>query len=195
MQDDYPTITSLADEWEFRVDPNDIGLAEGWFRAPEIVSGSKGRDGWSMIHVPAMWQTAGYPDYNGWAWYRLSFPWTGTAGLHTILRFHGVSYWANAWLNGEPLGVHEGHFAPFEFYVTNVVRDRNTLVVRCGCPLEAWQETVKFCGGQEKRTTLGALQDWDCIPYPTRINPSGIWREVTLETRGPVSSARPAWRP
>jgi beta-mannosidase len=186
VQHEQPTSMSLAGEWEFRLDPNDVGRAEGWFQPSEAASSPDEPGGWPMIRVPAMWQVAGYPDYNGWAWYRLNFPWAGRAGQHAVLRFRGVSYWASVWLNGEPLGMHEGHFAPFEFDVTTVLRDRNTLVVRCGCPLEAWQETVQFCGGTEKRTTLGALQDWDCIPYPTRTNPSGIWRDVTLETLGPV---------
>jgi beta-mannosidase len=179
-------MVSLNGTWDFRLDPDDVGQDEGWFQPG--VAGD-----WATIQVPAMWQVAGYSGYNGWAWYRLRFQGRGkeeelplVSPLRSLLRFHGVSYWAKVWLNGQYLGAHEGHFAPFEFDVTDVLRDENTLVVRCGCPLEEWQKTVQFCEGKDKRTTLGALQDWDCIPYPTRTNPSGIWRDVMLETTGPA---------
>jgi beta-mannosidase len=179
-------MLSLNGTWELRLDPDDVGQAEGWYQ-PDA-----GGD-WATIQVPAMWQVAGYPHYNGWAWYRCRFQGRGEANdpslttpLRSLLRFHGVSYWAKVWLNGQDIGSHEGHFAPFEFDVTDILRDQNTLVVRCGCPLEEWQKTVKFCTGKDKRTTLGALQDWDCIPYPTRTNPSGIWGDVSLEATGPA---------
>ncbi len=180
------TSTLLNGIWEFRLDPDNIGRAQGWHE-PEAPGD------WAAIEVPAMWQVAGHPDYNGWAWYRLRFRADSAYGeapssflARRLLRFRGVSYWAEAWLNGDLLGAHEGHFTPFEFDVSEVVQDWNTLVVRCGCPLEEWQKTVAFCNGTNKRTTLGALQDWDCIPYPTRTNPSGIWRDVTLDTTGPA---------
>lgn len=180
------TSTPLNGTWEFRLDPDDVGRAQGWHE-PEAPGD------WATIEVPAMWQVAGHPDYNGWAWYRLRFRAGGRSGevpsispLRRLLRFRDVSYWAEAWLNGAFLRSHDRYFAPFEFDVTEVLQGWNTLVVRCGSPLEEWQKTVRFFNGKDKRTTLGALQDWDCIPYPTQTNPSGIWRDVTLDTTGPA---------
>ena len=186
LAQDQADVLLLNGSWEFRLDPDDAGEREGWQRL-----GAGGE--WVTIPVPAMWQVAGYPDYNGWAWYRRRFaapdkpaPDRGSFVQRMFLRFDGVSYWATVWLNGQYLGTHEGHFAPFAFDVTGKLLAENTLVVRCGCPLEEWQHALETCGGRGKRTTLGALQDWDCIPYPARTNPSGIWRDVVLEITGPA---------
>ena len=177
-------VRSLGGTWRFRTDPDDQGRDEHFYGATATDRG------WKTIRVPAHWQTQrGWEDYNGWAWYRrpFAFQQRSVPESHRVwLCFHGVSYWADVWLNGEHVGAHEGHFGAFEIDVTDHLRARNVLVVRCGCPLEPWQTQTERCGGKDKRTTLGALQDWDCLPYPCRTNPSGIWRDVELRLSGPV---------
>ena len=65
-------------------------------------------------------------------WYRTDFdlPW-GFAEKRLQLRFDSVNYLAEAWLNGQPLGLHEGGHLPFAFDISPYVRpERNRLVLR-----------------------------------------------------------------
>jgi beta-galactosidase/beta-glucuronidase len=42
-------------------------------------------------------------------------------GKRVFLRFEAVDWAAMVWVNGRPVGQHEGGYTPFEFDVTNVV--------------------------------------------------------------------------
>ena len=98
------------------------------------------------------------------------------------LRFHGVDYFADVWLNGRHLGRHEGYFAPFSFEVTDLLRSDNELLVRVAAPKEApgdWPD--------RKRLIKGIFQHHDCRPGawdPERgqdQGTGGIWNRVELE--------------
>ena len=54
----------LTEDWRFAPDPGDIGLAEGWHR-PEFDD-----SGWAVIDAGKRWEDQGYPDVDGYAWYR-----------------------------------------------------------------------------------------------------------------------------
>jgi len=115
----------LSGFWDFRFDLDDEGESGGW---------SEGFSGHRPIAVPASWndQFEGWRDHLGPAWYQIRFdlPW-GWQGRRLRLRFGSVNYLAEAWLNGTPLGRHEGGHLPFEFDVTPHVRpESNVLVVR-----------------------------------------------------------------
>lgn len=84
------------------------------------------------------WETLILPDYRGpigkWnAYYRRSFTCQTKReyGKRHYLKFMGVDYVANVYLNGRYIGSHEGFFAPFEFDVTDYLYygEKNTLVV------------------------------------------------------------------
>ena len=106
---------SLAGSWRFRTDPDRLGdltptdlvqsaKDEGAFYLPTYDDSD-----WQTIPVPGNWQQFGYEEYNGVAWYRTRFappelPNDGVARL----RFSGVDYYADVWLNGFYLGSHEG---------------------------------------------------------------------------------------
>jgi beta-glucuronidase len=127
----YPRMSAfrqrldLSGFWDFRFDPEDEGEPSGW---------SEGLIGHRPIAVPASWndQFEGWRDYLGRAWYQTRFdlPW-GWLGRRIRLRFGSVNYLTEAWLNGVPLGRHEGGHLPFEFDATPQVRpEDNLLVVR-----------------------------------------------------------------
>ena len=179
---------SLAGSWRFRTDPDRLGdLAPA-----DLVASANDEcafhllsyddSDWQTIPVPGNWQQFGYEEYNGVAWYRTHFarpdyPANGVARL----RFAGVDYNADVWLNGLYLGSHEGYFAPFTFDCTRWLRDDNLLVVRVDSPNDV---RVKHAREHEEKTLIkGALQDWDASNLD--LNPGGIWSDVTLLLSGP----------
>ncbi len=68
--------------------------------------------------------------YEGIVWYQRHFTATKTKDCRQFLYFAGVSYQAAAWLNGKEIGRHEGGFTPFQFEITDQLKDdTNDLVV------------------------------------------------------------------
>lgn len=93
-------------------------------------------------------------------------------GKTVLLRFEGVFYSCNVFLNEKYLGEHRGYFAPFEFDITDIVDfdDENLLVMAVSCP----EEKVVY----QKKMITGVFSRWDC--KPPHIQPGGIWQEVNL---------------
>ncbi|MDX6504387.1 MAG: beta-glucuronidase [Gaiellaceae bacterium] len=114
----------LSGLWGIRFDPDGVGHGEGW---------SAGVPDPTPIAVPGSWndQLPGVRDELGPAWYELRFaaPPAGERELAWALRFGSVNYLGEVWLNGDPLGSHEGGHLPFAFPVA-ALREENVLVVR-----------------------------------------------------------------
>jgi len=118
-------FVDLSGFWDFRFDPDDKGVGENW---------TKGLINGCPIAVPASWndQFADDRDFLGPAWYQLTF----TIPLEwdkfkIMIRFGSVNYLSDVWLNGEPVGHHEGGHLPFEYDISNkIVSGDNVLVVR-----------------------------------------------------------------
>jgi len=111
--------TDLRGVWRFWPDPEDVGIGQGY------------QDGLpdeaALTLVPSCWNTkAGLRDYRGAAWYEKKF--YGKPGAGVLLRFDGVCYYSQVWLNGQELGTHSGGFSPFWFVVE--LQGENRLVVR-----------------------------------------------------------------
>jgi beta-glucuronidase len=144
------TQISLAGYWQFRTDPKDEGRAHGWHRtvpAPE-----------TSLWVPGTWNThPRYWPYIGAAWFQRTFEIPRSGNL--LIRFGGVFYRAEVWLDGHRLGDHEGGYSPFEF-VTKAAAGKHLLVVRVDNRLTA--------------TTL-PKKDVDWFPY------GGMHRPAYLE--------------
>jgi beta-glucuronidase len=121
----YRQTIELSDFWDFRFDPQNVGLEENW---------QNGFVNARPIAVPSSWndQFEDGRDYLGSAWYQTDFdlPW-GWDEKRIMLRFGSVNYLADVWLNGQSLGSHEGGHLPFEFDVTSFVKESdNQLIVR-----------------------------------------------------------------
>ena len=68
--------------------------------------------------------------YQGLVWYQRRFDAAPQPGMRYFVRFGAANYAAEAWLNGQRLGRHEGGFTPFAFEVTGLLRGSgNRLVV------------------------------------------------------------------
>ncbi len=181
-------IINLNGKWLIKADKADILEKKGLIYKREIR-----KEDWSEINVPAHWQTEGY-DYQGVVWYYKRFSLNKKmTGKKLILKFEGVDYLSQFWLNGVYLGTHEGDFDSFWFDISNIIDSDNCLFVK----VESW---VDDCP-EFKQVIKGATYHWDCLPieqqaltdcpevpstinarYPNPVfNPGGIWESVYLE--------------
>jgi beta-galactosidase/beta-glucuronidase len=104
-----------------------INLNGTWQFCP-VESGAPAPPGaaWGEMPVPSNWHLDGLPNYAGDVLFRRRFQLDQPPGDRgALLRFHGVDYSAEVWLNGTRVGSHVGYFAPFEFEVTDLLRDEN----------------------------------------------------------------------
>ncbi len=167
---------ALNGSWQFRLDPADKGLSEGWQNLGQFTD---------KIEVPGTWQGQGFggddvelPWNNGLPARTLRATYTGTAWyskrfkipdewqrLRVWLNFGGVHPSADVWLNGIKLGEHHGApFVPFGFEITDAFSADadNLLIVRV----------------HEKGREMG-------LAYNYQGNWSGLYRGVELTATGP----------
>ena len=82
----------LSDEWLFRLDPNNVGLLEGW---PHNVAD---KNEWVTLNPGEPWETSGF-DYDGVAWYSTEI--TLPDWPRTYLGFGKVDDSATLWINSK----------------------------------------------------------------------------------------------
>lgn len=92
---------ALSDRsWQFRPDPKNEGLAQGWHK-PEFQPDSH----WTNITTTTFWEAQGFPELDGWAWYRLAVEvpaeWRGRP---VYLCLEGVDDAYELYVNGTPAG-------------------------------------------------------------------------------------------
>jgi len=177
-------IIALNGRCKYKLDPTNLGekypedLIRTYKRECRYMSPDYDDRDWDEIKVPSCWQTQGY-NYNGIAWYRRRFTLaTSQADKVYRLKFKGVDYFADVWINGFYLGSHEGFFNKFEYDITERIKGgENLLVVRVESP----NDVNIFDEEDHERKTLikGALQDWDVNNLSA--NPGGIYNEVLVE--------------
>lgn len=168
---------SLDGIWEF---------APANFASLGAYETDNGEVDWQPITVPNNWYLEGH-DIHGKAWYRRTFKQRlGSARDIAVLRFKGVDYLANVWVNGDHVAYHEGYFQPFEIDITEQLqnRRRHTLAVLVDSPLEVPGPSWSL----RKRLIKGVLSHHDTRPgnaWSARgqeRNTGGIWNSVSLET-------------
>jgi len=105
---DFARIMSVSDpvaqvpaRWRFTTDPDRQGLAQG-YSATDFDDSS-----WPMLPIGVWWENAGYPGYDGVAWYRtrLTIP-TEFRGRQVHLFFGAVDGDARVYVNGQEAGAH-----------------------------------------------------------------------------------------
>lgn len=136
--------TELSGTWHYSIDPYRAGIAGFHGEAPD-----RGQQRWLDIDVrktmaednrtmfefdmahaqttslPGSWLAA-TPEmrhYQGVVWYQRRFDAPAGRKGRYFLRFGAANYATTAYLNGKPLGRHEGGFTPFAFEVTQQLRD------------------------------------------------------------------------
>lgn len=106
-------LIDLSGLWQFQMDPQGEGEAQGWFR--DLPSPR-------AIPVPCSWNDL-FDDahtYLGLAWYRTEV-WMplGWRGRRVILRIGSATYAAKVWVNGSVVTEHLGGNLPFAVEITD----------------------------------------------------------------------------
>ena len=145
----------VACTWRFKPDPKNEGLSQGWHQAKIATE-----DGWKDIRIGASWESQGYPDLDGWAWYRLSIGIPAHWQQREVfLSFEGVDDLYELYVNGELAGKGGDRAARKDAF--NEKKSHNiTRLVKAG----------------EKASIAVRVQDWG--------GAGGIFRPVTLGTVG-----------
>lgn len=162
------TTTLLADGWRF-------AFGDGLTRDADDSQ-------WSKVTLPHTWnRIGGHPekaadanDQKGKGWYHLRFvaPASAAKPRRSWLQFDGASIVSEVWLNGLPVGRHQGGVSAFRFDVTDMLRPGENLLV------VSTDNTAPETKGSATAETLPMGGDW--FMY------GGLYRKVSLVTTDPV---------
>lgn len=185
------TVVSLDGDWNYIVDPQNIGT-KSYHCDPDSDTdnmnfgrNARAKNKFQLLEydfsvadtlkVPGDWNTQKKELlwYEGTLWYSRQFEFTKpSSGVRTFVKFGGVSLKADVYMNGKKIGRHIGGFTPFEFEVTDIIKDGlNNIVVRAN-------------NTREKSGIPTKGFDW--------WNYGGIIRSVELENRS--SNYIASWR-
>ena len=136
---------SLNGNWQVIIDPYESGYYDyryqpsnnGYFKNAKPKNKSElieyDFDKSATLKVPGDWNTQSNQlfFYEGTVWYKKSFDYQRKPNTRVFVYFGAANYFADVFLNGEKLGMHEGGFTPFNFEITNRVKDTgNFLIVK-----------------------------------------------------------------
>jgi len=138
------SFQSLNGYWHYIVDPLETGYydyrrqpaATGFFQDIEADNVTTFKeydfDSSPVMSVPGDWNTQSdnLLMYEGAVWFRQIFNYN-PSGKRVFLYFGASNYIADVYLNGKKVGKHTGGFTPFNFEVTNLIKQgSNKLIVK-----------------------------------------------------------------
>jgi beta-glucuronidase len=132
---DNRTTISLDGTWNSIVDPYESGISSRFYENAKPKSKSElieyDFDSSPKLKVPGDWNTQrdALLLYENPIWYQRSFTYQNKAHTRTFLYFGAAHYQSRVWLNGTKLGEHVGGYTPFNFEVTEQLRDGENSVV------------------------------------------------------------------
>ncbi len=171
---------TLNGKWYFRRDKN--SKCDYKKVAKEFADG-KIQD---QMGIPINWQLAGLNNFNGAVWFirKISISNDEDKNRFKVLRFEGVDYFCDVWINGEYIGNHEGYFQRFWFDITeNINANENLVVIKVTSPLE---EPGKVWPNR-KKLIKGIFNHHDCRPggwdlkHGQDQNTGGIWNDISVD--------------
>ena len=172
--------TSLNGEWNYIVDVQEEGYYDyrmnpmrwGFFvnakpqRPEDLIEYDF--DKAPTMQVPGDWNTQ--DDrlffYEGTVWLKRSFEWHRNGDHRTLLYFGAVNYEAHVYVNGKQAGHHLGGFTPFNYDVTDLLKEGDNFVI------------VKVDNKRRAENVPTLIFDW--------WNYGGITRDVLLIDVEPV---------
>ena len=134
---------SLNGEWEIIIDPFENRFYNyryeendyGYFKNQQLTSK---RDlieykfiASNTLTVPGDWNTQRDKlfFYEGTIWYKKSFNYSLLKDKRLFIYFGGANYHTIVYLNGEKLGKHVGGFTPFNFEITNKLKEKDNFII------------------------------------------------------------------
>src|SRR5215217_3479445 len=188
---------NLNGAWEFKFDPDDAGMKQEWFKpgtgrwdeqitvpfcweslAAWGEADAAGNDNYFSRRVyrnPLEVDRFNYRDAARYeiGWYRrtISIPrnehWRGK---HVILTVGAADYFTDCWCNGQHLGRHEGGYLPFEFDLSETLRENAQGELSATVVFRVEDQT------DNREQPVGKQWGW-------YSSVSGIWQTVYLEPR------------
>ncbi|WP_288938423.1 glycoside hydrolase family 2 TIM barrel-domain containing protein [uncultured Sphingomonas sp.] len=154
--------TDLSGPWHYSIDPFRSGLAGFHGEMPdrgqqryseadvrrEMAADNRVLYEVDLAHspittLPSSWLTEA-PElryYQGLMWYQRTFPAPDQRSGRYFIRLGAANYATYVYLNGKPIGRHEGGFTPFAFEVTQLLRDGDNQIT-IGVDSQATDTTV-----------------------------------------------------
>ena len=133
----------LNGRWQTIIDPYETGYydyryqpsTDGYFKNAKPKSPSDlieyDFDTSALLDVPGDWNSQDQKllFYEGTIWYKKSFDYHKKERRRLFVYFGAANYLADVYLNGQKLGRHEGGFTPFNFEITNLVREKDNFLI------------------------------------------------------------------
>ncbi|MCB0750782.1 MAG: beta-glucuronidase, partial [Ignavibacteriae bacterium] len=116
-----------------------------------------------IINIPGDWnsQDEKLLYYEGTIWYKKSFDYKKQRKTNKIfIYFDAVNYQADVYFNGKKIGIHIGGFTPFNFEITDLIKDKDNFLI------------VKVDNKRKKEAVPTLNTDW--------WNYGGITRDVRI---------------
>lgn len=136
--------------------------------------------GWPNIDVPGHWRSdSEFADTNGPVLYRHHFNASEPlSGERRWIKFDGIYYQGDAWLDGAYIGDPEGYFVEHSFDITDLCKlaTDHVLAVEVSSP--------RASDKKSKRNVTGIFDQNDFLD--PLWNMGGLWRGVELFSTGPV---------
>jgi beta-glucuronidase len=121
QQNEVRNTLNLSGMWQFKKDSTEVGEKENWQNGLTMARSGETRSGETRsIAVPGSWndQFTDSRDYLGMVWYeKETFVPTTWKGQRIFIRIGSATYAAKLWINGKPVGTHEGGNLPFAFEI------------------------------------------------------------------------------
>lgn len=129
------TTMSLNGTWRTIVDPYEVGQSNQFFlNAKPQPPGDLVEydfDSSPLLKVPGDWnsQREALLFYEGTVWYKKSFAYHKHEHRRVFVYFGAAALRATVYLNGMKLGSHEGGYTPFDFEITDMLREGTNFLV------------------------------------------------------------------
>lgn len=128
--------SSLNGQWQIIIDPYNIGDMQSFWKEKKVTGKTDFVEyaftDITRLNVPGDFNSQ-MPElnyYENTIWYKKTFEYK-TGDKRLFLHFGAVNYKADVYLNGQKIGSHEGGFTPFQFEITNLVKEgTNAVIVR-----------------------------------------------------------------
>jgi len=178
-EDGYYSRQTLNGEWDFR-------KISGVFTYTQGIDEADGQ--WIKLSVPSNWYLNGI-DHHGSAVYRkmLSIK-EIKSEQRAFLKFDGVDYAADIWVNGKFVGSHQGYFQQFGFEITEQLKEGDNII---HVAVHSPNEEMGTIWSLRKQLIKGIFNHHDTRPggaWSVRgqeKNTGGIWAPVDIVFTGP----------